>query len=107
MSNQKKFSAMIEDASGGGAFITIPFNVEKVYGKKRVKVRTTFDGETYRGSLVRMGTPDHILIVRKDIREKIGKNIGDTVLVTVEEETAPRVVTVPKDFIGRRLLSLH
>lgn len=37
------------------------------------------------GSLVRMGTPCHILGLRKDIRAKIGKQPGDAVVVTVEE----------------------
>lgn len=53
--------------------------------ERRVKVHATFDGETYDGSLVRMKTPCHILGIRKDIREKIGKQPGDTVHVTLEE----------------------
>ena len=48
-------------------------------------MHATFDGETYDGSLVRMKTPCHILGIRKDIREKIGKQPGDTVHVTLEE----------------------
>jgi len=32
-----------------------------------------------------MGTPCHILGIRKDIRKKIGKQPGDTVRVTIEE----------------------
>lgn len=56
-----------------------------VYGKGRVRVRAAFDGELYEGSLVRMGTPCHILGLRKDIRAKIGKQPGDAVVVTVEE----------------------
>ena len=50
-----------------------------------VKVRATFDGQPYDGSLVRMGTPGHILGVRRDIRAKIGKQPGDVVSVTVQE----------------------
>ena len=43
------------------------------------------DGVPYAGSLVRMGTPGHILGMRKDIRAQIGKQPGDTVHVTVRE----------------------
>ena len=68
-----------------GAFVEIPFDVRAVYGKGRVRVRAAFDGELYEGSLVRMGTPCHILGLRKDIRAKIGKQPGDAVVVTVEE----------------------
>lgn len=95
---RKRFEAVIEGAVGGGAFIKIPFDVEKYFGKKRVKVKATFDGEPYRGSVVRYGGTDHMLIVRKEIREKIGKNAGDTVEVVLEEDTEPRVLELPSDF---------
>jgi hypothetical protein len=90
------FDAVIE-AAGSGAFVTIPFDVEQAFGKKRVPVQATFDGEPYRGLVVRMGGECHMLIVRKDIREKIGKQPGDTVHVTLAEDTEPRVVEVPPD----------
>jgi hypothetical protein len=93
---RQEFTAVIEGA-GGGAFVTMPFDVEQVFGRKRVPVVATIDGEPYRGSLVRMGGPCHMLLVRKDVREKIGKSIGDEVRVVVEEDTAPRVVEVPED----------
>lgn len=44
-----------------------------------------FDGVLYQGSLVRMGTPGHILGVRKDIRAQIGKQPGDQVHVRLWE----------------------
>lgn len=90
------FDAVIE-AAGGGAFVTIPFDVEQAFGKKRVPVQATFDGEPYRGLVARMGGECHLLIVRKDIRERIGKQPGDTVHVTLAEDTEPRVVEVPPD----------
>ena len=43
-----------------GAYVEIPFDVRKEFGKGRVKVSATFDGVPYEGSLVRMGTPCHI-----------------------------------------------
>jgi bifunctional DNA-binding transcriptional regulator/antitoxin component of YhaV-PrlF toxin-antitoxin module len=91
-----EFDAVIE-ATGGGAFVSVPFDVEAVFGKKRVKVNATFDGEPYRGSVVRMGGEDHMLIVVKAIRDKIGKQPGDRVHVTLEEDAAPREVVVPAD----------
>lgn len=68
-----------------GAYVEIPFDVKAEFGKGRVPVRATFDGEEYLGSLVRMGTPCHIIGIRKEIRQKIGKQPGDTIRVTVEE----------------------
>lgn len=98
MSGKHSFRAVIEQADGGGAYVTIPFDVEKVFGKKRVPVMATIDGEPYRGSLVRMGGPCHILGVLKEIRARLGKQVGDEVEVTVWEDAAPRAVEVPAGF---------
>ena len=97
MSQNYQFRAIIENAGSGGAYVTIPFDVEKTFGKKRVKVKATIDGEPYRGSLVRMGTPDHMLLVLKDIREKIGKTFGDEISIELKEDLEPRKVEIPPD----------
>ena len=81
-----EFDAMIKKVPDiNGAYIEIPFDVKETFGRGRVKVHATFDGEAYDGSLVRMKTPCHILGIRKDIREKIGKQPGETVHVTIRE----------------------
>ncbi len=67
-----------------GAYIEFPYDVKAEFGKGRVKVLATFDGVPYEGSLVRMKTPGHIIGVRKDIREKIGKQPGDILQVTIQ-----------------------
>lgn len=80
------FDAVIQKVEGiDGAYVDIPFDVRGAFGKGRVKVRATFDGVAYDGSLVRMGTPGHIIGLRKDIRAAIGKQPGDTVRVTLVE----------------------
>ena len=71
------------------AYVEIPLDVKAVFGKSRVLVHATFDGEPYDGQLVKMGTPGHIIGIRKDIRTKIGKQPGDTVRVTLQER-APK-----------------
>lgn len=81
-----EFSAVIQKVADiDGAYVEIPFDVKKEFGKGRVKVHATFDGAEYDGSLVRMKTPCHILGLRKDIRAQIGKQAGDMVNVTVRE----------------------
>ena len=72
MPTQHKFRAKIENAGGGGAYVSVPFDVEQAFGKKRVKVIATIEGHPYRGSLVRMGTECHILPELKEIREQTG-----------------------------------
>lgn len=68
-----------------GAYIEIPFDVQAEFGRGRVKVIATFDGVEYAGSLVKMGTPSHIIGIRKDIRKSIGKLPGDIIKVTIKE----------------------
>ncbi|HOY38429.1 MAG: DUF1905 domain-containing protein [Bacteroidales bacterium] len=81
------------------AFIEIPFNVEKEFGTKgRVKVDVLFDGYRYRGSIVTMGHPCHILGVNRTIRNAIQKNPGDTVHIVLKQDTEERMVEVP-DYI--------
>jgi hypothetical protein len=92
------FAAEIRANEGGGAFVEFPRDVESLYGVKgRVPVRVSFDGEAYRGSLVRMGTPRHILLILKEIRDRLGKGPGDRIRVTVELDEAPRTVELAPD----------
>jgi hypothetical protein len=96
--NQKySFKATIENAGGGGAFVRIPFDVEKTFGRKRVPVNASIDGQPYRGTLVRMGEPCHLLIILKEIRTRIGKDFGEAVEIILEEDRQPRVVEIPLD----------
>jgi uncharacterized protein YdeI (YjbR/CyaY-like superfamily) len=37
------------------------------------------------------------LIIRKDIRAKVGKEVGDMISVTIEQDLEKRTVTVPED----------
>ena len=77
-----RFEAVLQKVPDlNGAYVEFPYDVRAEFGKGRVKVRATFDGQPYDGSLVRMGTPG----VRRDIRAKIGKQPGDVVSVTVQE----------------------
>jgi len=76
-------AVIIKNPDMDAAYIEIPFDVKEAFGKGRVPVSATFDSEPYDGQLVRMGTPCHIIGIRKDIRAKIGKQPGDTIHVTI------------------------
>jgi len=81
---------IIKNPDMDAAYIEIPFDVKAAFGKARVPVHATFDGEPYDGQLVKMGTPCHVLGIRKDIRAKIGKQAGDNVHVTLKEREVPK-----------------
>lgn len=93
-----KFTAELEDAGGGGVFVPFPYDAKKEFGKARVPVYCTIDGEPYRGTMVKYGTPYHIIIVIKAIREKIKKGAGDKVKVWLTEDNQVRTVEIPDDF---------
>ena len=97
MTKKQAFTATIQNAGGGGAFVEVPFDVEAAFGSKRPKVKAMIEGVPYRGTLVRMGTECHLLLILKEIREKIDKTFGDEVKITVEADTEPRVVEVPAE----------
>lgn len=78
-------AVILKNPEMDAAYIAFPYDVRAEFGKGRVKVLATFDGVEYRGSLVRMETPGHIIGVRKDIRAQIGKQPGQTVWVTIRE----------------------
>ena len=78
-------AVIIQNGDMDAAYVEVPLDVEKLFGKKRVPVHASFDGVPYDGQIVRMGTPSYIIGLRKDIRQKIGKTFGDAVHVTVKE----------------------
>lgn len=81
-----EFEAVIQKVPDiDGAYVEVPFDVKAEFGKGRVLVHATFDGQPYDGQVVRMGTPCHIIGLRKDIRAKIGKQPGDRVRATITE----------------------
>ena len=79
------------EAGKGGAYVAFPYDVRTEFGKGRVKVHATFDGEPYDGSIVNMGVKNadgsvcYVVGILKDIRAKIGKQPGNMVKVTITE----------------------
>ncbi len=88
---QHSFTTVIERSGDiDAAYVRVPVDIRAVYGKGRQKVEATFDGEQYKGSVVNMGikTADggicYIIGITKALRQKIGKNIGDTIEVNMK-----------------------
>ena len=84
------FTATIERSGDmNAAFVRVPIDIKKEYGKGRLKVQATFDGEPYSGSVVNMGVKNadgsvcYIIGITQAIRKKIGKTFGDKVEVVL------------------------
>ncbi|GEL14816.1 DUF1905 domain-containing protein [Pediococcus cellicola] len=86
-----EFNVQIQpsEVGKGGAYVIFPYDIRELFDKGRIRVHATFDGEPYDGSVVNMGVKDkegnvcYILGIRKDIRQKVNKKIGDWVYVTL------------------------
>jgi len=92
------FTAAIEQGGHDeGAWVVFPHDLKETYGiGNLVPIVATFDGIEYQGSIAKMGGRS-LLLVRKDIRERLGKGKDDMVEVTVTVDATPRVIDVPKD----------
>ncbi|MGL4484507.1 MAG: DUF1905 domain-containing protein [Anaerovoracaceae bacterium] len=87
-----KYSTIIKKVPNiDGAYIEFPYDIRKEFGKGRIKVNATFDGEPYSGSIVNMGVKNadgsicYIIGIQKAIRAKINKQAGEIIEVTVRE----------------------
>src|SRR3954464_2872053 len=96
------FTAVIQrntNVANSSAWIEFPHDLKETYGVGNlVPFKATFDDRvTYRGSLAKMGGPNAMLLLRKDVRAELGKEPGDSVDVVVELDDKPRELTVAPD----------
>jgi hypothetical protein len=91
-----EYDAIIQEPLLPGGYATVPFphDVRAEFGKARVNIRATFDGESYDGTILNMGAKNtngsicYSINVLKEIRAKIGKQPGESVHITVREKDA-------------------
>ncbi|HEY7188491.1 MAG TPA: YdeI/OmpD-associated family protein [Vicinamibacterales bacterium] len=92
----KTFKAKLGGDTGEAPAVEIPFDVKAIYGSARPKVCVTVNGVTLRTTVAVYGGISYIGF-NKETREAAGIEIGKTITVTVEPDTAPRIVDVPAD----------
>jgi len=96
---QHKFEALLERPQGVGTwtYLALPPDREKVLStSSRLPVKGTIDGVRFRSSLLPNGAGGHFMVVKKEIRDTIGKSAGDRVMVFMELDSAPREVVIPE-----------
>jgi bifunctional DNA-binding transcriptional regulator/antitoxin component of YhaV-PrlF toxin-antitoxin module len=97
MTEKQIFEVLLEkhenmDATG----ITIPFDVEKVFGAKRVPVKVTINGAEYRSTIVKM-SGKYMMAVPKVFRDAANIKAGDLIKVSLEKDSEKRTVEIPND----------
>lgn len=97
MAEKQTFKTVLEKRGRSDATcVTIPFDVEKVFGAKRVPVRISINDAEYRSTVVRMDGK-YMLAIPKAFREAAGVKAGELIEVALERDTAERTVEVPED----------
>ena len=92
-----RFESNVELGGKTATGIQVPDEVIAALGtSKRPPVTITVNGYTYRTTAVRMGGAFYVPLAAEN-REAAGVAAGDAITVEIENDTAPREVTLPDD----------
>jgi Bacteriocin-protection, YdeI or OmpD-Associated/Domain of unknown function (DUF1905) len=90
------FSAEILSAGQGGHAVVVPKEVAAAFSVKRPAVLARVDGVEYRSRLAVYGGKSY-LGLRKDLLRQIGRQAGEMVEISLEEDDTPAPAPAPAE----------
>jgi hypothetical protein len=92
---KRTFSTQLVNDGG----VEVPFDVEAVFGRKRVPIVATVNGVSYRTTVMVYGGR-YFFPMRRDIRDRAGVAANGRVQMTIEPDRGVRVVKPPRDLLA-------
>jgi uncharacterized protein YdeI (YjbR/CyaY-like superfamily) len=99
MVKAKTFTGRLEHLRGnlGWVIAKVPFDVQKTWGARRMKVKITVNGHPFRTSLFPTRGTGHFILVNKKMQKAAKIKAGDAAKFTVVPDTEERAVKNPPE----------